>query len=119
MADLKLDASGDLAIENGDLVIIDGVDAVAQDIQVRLKFFLGEWYLDTRLGMPYYGKILGEKPRLNLLKNIFRKAILTTPGMINIDDFQIDYEGAERKLIVSFTGHSTSGTFTFNREFIL
>lgn len=119
MADLKLDANGDLAIENGDLVIIDGVDAVAQNIEVRLRFFKEEWFLDTRLGMPYYEKILGKKPRLNLLKSIFRKAILTTPGMIRIDDFQIDYEGVERKINVSFTGHSTSGTFAFSREFIL
>jgi hypothetical protein len=117
--DLKLDSNHDLAIENNDLVWIDGVDAVAQDVLIRLQFFLGEWFLDTRLGVPWFQKILGEKPRAPLVNQILRKAILTTPGMISINDFTTSYDGVTRKLTVEFRGTADSGTFEFNQELII
>jgi len=117
--DLKLTASGDLAIENGDFVLIDGVDAIAQDCRVRLKFFLGEWFLDQRLGVPWFQKILGQKPRLNAVSQILQKAILTTPGIQTITDFVLDFEASTRKLSVSFTGESEDGSFEFTTELIV
>jgi len=117
--DLKLDSTGDLAIEDNDLVLLDGVDAIAQDVEVRLRFFLGEWFLDTRLGVPYYQKILGQKPRLTAVAGIFRKAILTTPGMLSITNFEIDYDGPTRALSISFRGTSIEGDFLFNKELII
>lgn len=117
--DLKLDSNGDLAIEDGDLVLIDGVEAIAQDCEVRLKFFQGEWFLDQRLGVPWFQKILGHKPRLNAVSQIIQKAILTTPGILAITDFALDYEGATRTLSISFTGESESGSFDFTTELIV
>lgn len=117
--DLKLDTTGDLAIENDSFVLVDGVDAIVQDLTIRFQFFQGEWFLDTRLGMPYYQKILGEKPRLNIMKNIFRKAILLTPGILSLTDLDIVYDGASRLLSVSFQGKSTEGEFSYDKEFIL
>jgi hypothetical protein len=117
--DLKLDTNGDIAIENDDLVLIDGVDAIAQDVEIRLTFFLGEWFLDTRLGVPWFQKILGQKPRLGAVKSLLRKAIMTTPGLLGISDFIANYDGVTRKLSVSFTGRAQSGTFDFNKELIV
>ena len=117
--DLKLDASGDLDFEDGDLVLVDGTDAIAQDCRVRLRFFLGEWFLDTRLGVPWFQKILGQKPRLNAVRDILQRAALTTPGLLSLSDFSLDYEGATRRLSVSFTGHADSGSFEFETELIV
>lgn len=117
--DLKLDTNGDLAIKDGDLVLIDGVDAIAQDCEVRLKFFQGEWFLDQRLGVPWFQKILGHKPRLNAVSQILQKAILTTPGLLAISDFNLDYDGPTRKLSVSFRGESEEGPFDFTTALIV
>ena len=120
MSDLKLDpGTGDLAIEDHSLVLATGVEAIAQDCRVRLKFFLGEWFLDTRLGVPYYQRILGKKPRLPTIRSIFRKVILTTPGIINVSDLVVDFELRTRKLSVSFRAISTEGSFTFDEELII
>lgn len=119
MSDLKLDSSGDLAIENDSVVLVEGVDAVAQDIDIRLKFFLGEWFLDRRLGVPYYEKILGQKPRLAAIKSIFRAAILTTPGVTAVNDLTVEYDGTSRVLNVSFLATSTEGTIEYNKELIV
>jgi hypothetical protein len=117
--DLKLNANHDLLIEDGDLVLVDGVDAVAQDVDIRLQFFLGEWFLDTRLGVPYYQQILGAKPRLGAVASIIRKAIFTTPGVVSISDFSIDWEGATRTMSISTKIESTEGPFVYDKELIL
>lgn len=119
MANFKLNSSHDLAIENNNLVIVDGVEAIAQDCETRLNHFLGEWFLDRRLGIPYYEKILGQKPRLGVVKSILRKAILSTPGLISIANFILDYDGITRNLSVSFDAESEEGPFTYDKELII
>lgn len=117
--DLKIDGNYDIVIENGDFVLVDGVDAIAQHITIRLNFFLGEWFLDTRLGVPYYEQILGQKPRLEAVRAIFRRVILETPGMLSISKLNLDYIGDTRALNVTFDGVATDGEFTYSQELII
>jgi len=118
--DIKL-SGGDVYInpETYDIELVDGLDAIAQDCEIRLQFFLGEWYLDTRLGVPYFQKILGQKPRIQAVKGIFRDAILTTPGILNIFELTIDYINTTRTLTVSFRAETVEGSFEFNEELII
>ncbi len=117
--DLKLDGSHDLEIVSGDLVLVDGVASVSQDVDIRLEFYQGEWFLDTRLGVPYFQKILGEKPRFGAVSSIIRQAILTAPGIISISDFSIQWDGISRVMAIAFKAESSEGPFEFNRELIL
>jgi hypothetical protein len=120
--DLKLTGAGDIEIdeETYDVVLVDGVDAIAQDCDIRLQFFLGEWYLDTRLGIPYYQEILGFKPRLTAVKGIFRKAILSTPGILSfLEPLEINYDNTTRTLGVSFRADTVEGSFEYNKELII
>ena len=119
MADLKLSATHDLVFEDDELVLIEGREAIAQDVLVRLQFFQGEWVLDIRLGMPYFQKILGKKPRLAAVKSIFRDAILGTPGITAVNDLDLSYTGVTRVLSVSFTAETTDGSVEFNKELII
>lgn len=120
--DLKLDTNWDLELtaDGSDLLLVDGVDAIAQDLTTRLRTFLGEWFLDKRVGMPYFQQILGQKPRLNLLNSIFANAILQTPGIIGpINDLVIEFDGVTRNLSVSFRCDTVEGELTYNEEFIV
>lgn len=117
--DLKLDTSHDLVLVDGDLVLVDGAEAVKQDVDCRLRTFLGEWFLDLRIGVPYFEKILGQKPRFGVISAVFREVILGTPGMISIEDLTLDFDGATRLLSVSFRGTSTSGIVEYERELVI
>lgn len=119
MANWLLNSDGDLDFSTGNYTKVTGVEAIAQDCETRLRTFLGEWFLDTRIGVPYYQDILGQKPRIPVVRNIFRKAVLTTPGVINVTDLNVTYDGATRELSVSFIGETTEGTFTFDKELIV
>lgn len=99
--DLKLDSSHDLAIENFDLVLISGVDQVIQKIDIRLRFFLGEWFLDTTAGLPYYTNVLKKDFDIGLLESSFKAQILGTEGVDSLLEFDLSLQDT-RTLIVTF-----------------
>lgn len=117
--DLKIDNTGDLVVENGDLVIVDGVDAIAQHITIRLKFFLGEYFLDVRIGLPYYQQIFVKNPDLDVVKSIFREVILTTQGVQTINELSLEFDAVARLLSVAFQAMTIEGPLVYNSEFIL
>ncbi len=99
--DLKLDSNHDLAIENFDLVLISGVDQVIQKIDIRLRFFLGEWFLDTSVGLPYHRNVLKKDFDVGILESSFKAQILGTNGVDSLSEFDISLDNS-RRLIVTF-----------------
>ena len=51
-------ANNDLVIKNNDLILIDNAERIAQQVLITLRFWLNEWFLDTRQGIPYLEYIL-------------------------------------------------------------
>ena len=122
MANLELDPStGDLLVTNNALTIVDGEAAIRQQLDIRLQFFKGEWTMDLRLGLPYYEYILIKNPNLGLVRSIFRKAILDTPGIASLEEFFLDFDTTTRKLILSFTAKETAGDgiLDYSKEYII
>lgn len=121
MADLRLTDDGDLAIVDDALSIVDGEEALRQHLLIRLRFFLGEWFLDSRLGVPYFDSVLVKNPNLVLVRGIIRQAILTTPGVDSIESFDFTYTNATRRMELDFTvRRSDDGTLLdFSKEFII
>ena len=119
--DLALNNAGDLDLTpSGELVLLDGIDAIAQHIRIRLRFFLGEWFLDQRVGIPYFQQLLGQKPNETAVKSIFRAAILSTPGIESISEMSVDFDGSTRRLGIAFTAITTGEeTLTFDEELVL
>lgn len=116
--DLKLDPiTGDLAFEDGDLVLVDGVDAIVQHIRIRFKFFKGEWYQDTREGTPWYEEILGHKPTQRRANEIARSVLASTPGVASVDSVQVTLDDATRDLSISFIAHTTDGAVINSADF--
>lgn len=100
IAELALDpVTGDLLIP---VKIIRGAEAVAQRVRVRFQFFLGEWFLDTRLGVPYYEQILVKNPDTLLIGFIFKRVLLTTPGVKSVSTFNATLDRLTRTLFVDF-----------------
>jgi len=120
MSDLVIDpTTGDLQILNGDLSLTSGIDGIAQNIRIRLNFFLGEWFLDTSQGMPYFQNVLVKQPNSQAIRAIFRKAILTTPGVLSVTNLELDLDNSLRKLSVSFQAETTDGTLVFEQDFVI
>lgn len=117
--DILLDNNHDIDLSTNELQLTSGIDAIAQDLEIALSFFLGEWFLDTRLGVPYFQKIIGQKPRLNVIREIYRKACLQVNGVKSIFDLTLDFDRPTRKLFVSLRAGTIDGVISYTKELIV
>lgn len=99
--DFKSDENGDLVIENGDFVFVTGIDATAQFLGQGLRLFLGEWFLDETIGVPYFDEVFVKNPNPVALDTIFKTYILNFPGIEELLAFDFGYEAATRKFSIT------------------
>ena len=103
MSDFNITAQGDLQLIGHQINLVSGTDAIAQQIQIRCKFFLGEFFLNQQLGIPYYREILIKNPNLAVIRDIFRQAIEGVPGIDRVVDLDATIDNATRTLRLSFS----------------
>lgn len=110
MSDIRLDFEHDLDLFRSELSLVQGEEAIQQQLRIRLQFFLGEWFLDTQVGVPFYRDILIKNPNLALIRDVFRRAIITTPGIASVEELNVEItDKALRVLSVSFRATMDTG----------
>jgi hypothetical protein len=113
--------AGDLAIENGDLLVLGYTDEtrvryIRQKIASRFKFFLREWFLDQREGVPYYRDVFVKNPNLDLVRSLFRRVLLKTTGVKSVTRFVLNYDPAARTLSFAFSALVDGGEVAVRPE---
>ena len=106
MPDLKLEpATWDLDLSSNDLALTGDAsgETATQAVGVRLKLILGEWFLDTRLGVDYFGTAFVKNPNLAAIEAMIQAAILDTPGIARIVSYAQVFDRAGRQLTVTCT----------------
>lgn len=71
------------------ITIIKGDDATAQKFRSRLRMFLGEWFLDTRLGIPYIQQIFKKGMKIPAAQAIFVRAITSIPQVTTVQSIAL------------------------------
>lgn len=99
----------DFALFEGNLILVRDARAIAQKVENRFRFFLGEWFLDLREGVPYFQQILVKGPSIKVVRQLFLKVITTTPGMSDVIDFDMQYDGTTRTLFYQWSGITDTG----------
>jgi hypothetical protein len=123
MTDLTIDrGTGDLQIQNGDLVLIPTIqELVRQQVQITLSTFRGEWSYNTEFGVPY---VANENNPIQIFsktsKNIFdlrmREAIQSTEGVVGIDSYSSVRDPRSQLITVTFTATTNSGNISDSIE---
>lgn len=124
MSSIKLDSSGDIDFTNGQMTILnlnraEYLEETAQRLRLKLKTFLGEWFLDDRVGMPYREYFLIKNPRPSVMRAIFRETIINDEQVDRLDDLSLDYDGQTRSLTMAFSATLLTGEILEFDEFIL
>ena len=110
MLDLGLNAkTHDLIIDDGDLIVIDNAERVAQQIKIQLLTWAGEWFLDTRHGVPYLDYILVKNPNMELINSIFREQIMSVDDVDSVNSLEINYNAQTRTMVVEYEASTTYG----------
>ncbi len=110
MKDLKLDpVTWDLAVEDHDLAFVEGVDRVVQSLKIRLRTYLGEFFLDTTVGVPYFQDVLVKNPDLNNIEAVLRSIILEDAEITEVTSFVRNFNTSSRAFSCSFTVNTIYG----------
>ena len=109
MADFLLDATGDLDLSTNDIQIVTGLAAIRQELQIRYRLWLGEWFLNTAEGVPYLGNILGKGGDEARTRAIMVSVATGTPGVDVVQSYGADYDGPTRTLTITLGIGATIG----------
>lgn len=119
MKDIALDpTTGDLLLKNFDLQLVDGKDQIAQNLAIRLRFILGEWFLDTTAGVPYYDDFFIKAPNQIRVESVLKEEILDTPGVDRILSFTSNFDDQLRTYSVTFSVSTIQGEIALTQELV-
>ena len=112
--DLALNGSGDIDIDNADIYVVENTDAVAQFLRQKLLMIQPEWFLDESQGMPYLDQLFVKNPSKVVIDSIFQKAILETPGVVELMSLSTTLDGVTRTIRVVFQARTRDGEINFD-----
>lgn len=113
--DIALDpTTNDLDLSaGGDLYLISGTAAIAQQIGIRLRTYQGELFFAADEGMPYLESVLVRPVNLPLVETLYRDAILSVPGVLDIVEYDQTLDST-RTLSVTFRALVTDGVVDYS-----
>lgn len=110
MIDFQLDqVTNDLVFTDYDFHLVDEVNQIMQNLAIRLRFVLGEWYLDITQGIPYYEVFFKKAPNQIQIESILKQEIVNTRGILELTSFESDFDQRRRIYSVKFSARSISG----------
>ena len=94
--------TGDLVVQNGDLMIVSNGERVAQQVLITLREWLGGGVLKTSDGVPYLEYILVKNPNEAHVRQILTEAIENVEGVKKVTELEFVFNRILRTLTVSY-----------------
>lgn len=112
--DLLLDpVTHDLVFVNGQATVTQTqADIVTQRLKIVLFTFLGEWFLDETIGVPYFQQIFGKVRSKSAIDVIFQNIISQDEGVVEIREFTSSMTGGDRGYTMTFKVRVADDTVT-------
>lgn len=101
-----------IVVQNGRPVILTGIEAIKQKVKLRLRMFLGEWFLDISQGVGWIQNIFIKNPDMVIVNTLIKKAILETEGVEGLISFDLSINKQTRTLTVNFKAQTVYGIAT-------
>ena len=92
MQTLQLDNDNNIVFVRGEPVVIDGIDACAQDTKNRIGIVRGGNPLDTSQGADFYNKLLGKMGGVEYIRESIRERILDNDEITGIRTMETKFE---------------------------
>lgn len=107
--DLLLDTLHDLTTVDNDLSLTTDRDKVAQELSIRLQFYLAEWFLDNTVGIPYLQVVFQKGVSLQTINSIFISEINRAEDVNELIEYSSEFDNDKRELTISFKVDTTFG----------
>jgi hypothetical protein len=119
MADFLLTTAGDLDLSTNDVQIIEDLEAIRQELQIRYRFFLREWFLNPEEGIPYVEHVLKKNASETQIRAILTDVALSTNGVSKVRSLNLDLDTATRTLTVTMEFGAVIGGVLVYEPFIV
>lgn len=107
--DFKL-TNGDIVISPFDIVLnTKGAEAVAQRIDITLKTFKGEYFLNIDFGAPWFQTVLRKGVSKNLIDTQLKNIILGVEGVLQIFEYESTINSSLRDMTITFKARVDDG----------
>lgn len=108
--DLFLNSAGDVVIDPFDLQLNEkGLEAVGQRINITLRAYKGEYFLNTEFGAPWYQTVLKKGVSKRLIDTQLRAVILGVEGVLQLQEYSSEITSDIRNLSVTFKARVDEG----------
>lgn len=105
--DLQVDAQGNL-------VIVDQLEDVRQRVLFRLRFWLGQWFLQVRSGVPYRPEIFQRPTSVGLAAAVVSDQIRSVDEVTGVSEVFAEIDPLTRKMTYSATVSTRYGSMSMN-----
>jgi hypothetical protein len=85
------------------------LEYVAQKIRHELSLFLGEWFVDPEMGLPYLPGNIKKSEHRTVLESAIRAKLVSIEDVKSIIEFSPFYDKGERLLEVAFVLDTKAG----------
>lgn len=93
MQTLQVDQNNNLVLYQGSLQVIDGVNALAQDVKTQVGLCTRENPFNLEEGIDYDNEICGKLGGVDYIKDVVRDRILTTNDeVVNVDYVEVEHQ---------------------------
>lgn len=107
MQSLRL-IDGDIQFEDGELLLVEGTEEVAQCCAITLGTRAGEWFLNPEMGIDF-DLFLGKDFHEELARDELIRALLTDDRIESVEDVTFEINRQERTMNVSFVAIGIDG----------
>lgn len=104
---------------NNSLIILTDLNALVDKIRERLNFFLGEWFLNSTVGVPYFQEIFEKPLNSSLIVSILNAEILKEPDVTDVTNSVVEFDETTRKFNYSANVQTIYGPTTVETGSIL
>lgn len=111
---ISLDSNKDIAMVDGGLPLVTGIEETRQLIDQTLNSFEGDWFLNLDLGLPYFQTILQKSTTVSAVENIYLETIASIRGVLDIETFNLSLNDATRKADISFRVVTSDGLLDYS-----
>lgn len=87
----------------------DDLEYIAQKVRAAISMHLGEWYLDTSLGVPYIPDFGNKAEHRPLMEAMIQKRILAVSGIKRITSFESEVNSSLRTITIKFVAITDHG----------
>ena len=103
--DILLDESGDIRLnEYGDASL---TGSVIQDVNVHLRWFLGDWPFDESKGVDWFGEAFVKNPDTDQIARMIRSEIAGIDGIKSVENVSVSMDNATRTAVIQWVAKTT------------